>query len=263
MSAGNLTLWTNNPGNPGTVKSTVARNESSTITDLNQMIQIANNLPEQDRLAYWEFFFRDQKLREEEETKRKRQQTKIREEEETKRLREEEETKRQQTKIREEEETKRQQTKTKIREEEETKRISGMSVADKKDLFKARTETQQLKIREEGETMRSTKKEETRQLELKKKGETFGKLETISVKSVNHPQLLYFINCLNNCQGFIPFFPNFRRTFTWWWTTGLLGQAVVSVILPIFITSPKWEAVANCAILLVYFYLAFRYYSFF
>ena len=224
MSAGNLTLWTNNPGNPGTVKSTVARNESSTITDLNQMIQIANNLPEQDRLAYWEFFFRDQKLREEEETKRQQ---------------------------------------TKIREEEETKRISGMSVADKKDLFKARTETQQLKIREEGETMRSTKKEETRQLELKKKGETFGKLETISVKSVNHPQLLYFINCLNNCQGFIPFFPNFRRTFTWWWTTGLLGQAVVSVILPIFITSPKWEAVANCAILLVYFYLAFRYYSFF
>jgi len=223
MSAGNLThrLWTNNPG---TVKSTVSRNESSTITDLNQMIQIANNLPEQDRLAYWEFFFRDQKLREEEETKRQQ---------------------------------------TKIREEEETKRISGMSVADKKDLFKARTETQQLKIREEGETMRSTKKEETRQLELKKKGETFGKLETISVKSVNHPQLLYFINCLNNCQGFIPFFPNFRRTFTWWWTTGLLGQAVVSVILPIFITSPKWEAVANCAILLVYFYLAFRYYSFF
>jgi hypothetical protein len=190
-------------------------------------------------------------MREEEETKR------LREEEETKRLREEEETKR----LREEEETKRQQTK--IREEEETKRISGMSVADKKDLFKARTETQQLKIREEGETMRSTKKEETRQLELKKKGETFGKLETISVKSVNHPQLLYFINCLNNCQGFIPFFPNFRRTFTWWWTTGLLGQAVVSVILPIFITSPKWEAVANCAILLVYFYLAFRYYSFF
>jgi hypothetical protein len=197
------------------------------------MIQIANNLPEQDRLAYWEFFFRDQKLREEEETKR--QQTKIREEEETKRL----------------------------REEEETKRISGMSVADKKDLFKARTETQQLKIREEGETMRSTKKEETRQLELKKKGETFGKLETISVKSVNHPQLLYFINCLNNCQGFIPFFPNFRRTFTWWLSTGLLGQAVVSVILPIFITSPEWEAVANCAILLVHFYLAFRYYSFF
>ena len=148
MSGG--TLWTKNPGNHDT--SAVARNEILTITELNQIRQIANDLPVENRLALWDLltnFFSDQKLREEE-------------------------------KLREKEETKRQQTK--IREEEETKRIHGMSAPQREDFFKAQTETQQLKIREDGETTRLLKKEETRQLELKKKGETFGKFETTFCK---------------------------------------------------------------------------------